>query len=225
MPYHDAMIKHFLALALALVALPSAALADPNDSAQAPSPLSPAQRQAMSSQMQAFRQKEMQMHQQLRSQILEAVSPGHRTAIADAIGQMVISASPDPAATAKQIDGVLSSAEQQRILSLHGAFVTRSQALMQQLHDQLSRQGAGSHGQWSNPPAHPMSMPGSNDAGNVVLMVLAHPSPMMGMPGMSGMPGMRGMGHGPGGPQAPGGPPPADGAPPDGPPPGAPPPP
>ncbi len=223
MSYHDAMTKHFLALALALVALPCAALADPNDSAQAPSPLSPAQRQAMSGQIQAFRQKEMQMHQQLRSQILEAVSPGHRTAIADAIGQMVISASPDPAATAKQIDGVLSSAEQQRILSLHGAFVTQSQALMQQLHDQLARQGASSHGQWSNPPGHTMPMSGANDAGNVVLMVLAHRSPtMMGMPGM---PGMRGMGHGPGGPQAPGGPPPADGAPPDGPPPGAPPPP
>ncbi|MGB8519299.1 MAG: hypothetical protein WCD38_03970, partial [Candidatus Tumulicola sp.] len=191
MSYHDAMTKHFLALALALVALPCAALADPNDSAQAPSPLSPAQRQAMSGQIQAFRQKEMQMHQQLRSQILEAVSPDHRTAIADAIGQMVISASPDPAATAKQIDGVLSSGEQQRILSLHGAFVTQSQALMQQLHDQLARQGASSHGQWSNRPAHPMSMPGANDAGNVVLMVLAHRSPMM-----MGMPGMPGMRHG-----------------------------
>ena len=159
------------------------------------------------------------MHQQLRSQILDALSPDHRTAVADAIGQMVISPSPDPAATAKQIDGVLSAAEQQRILSLHGTFVSQSRALMQQLHDQLARQGAGT-GPWSKQPSQPMSMPGENDAGNVVLMVLAHRSPMGG-----GMPGMHGMHGAPGGPQPPGAPPPSDGAPPPGgPPPGAPPP-
>ena len=200
------MTKHFLAIALALVALPAAALADPNGSAPAPSPLSPAQRQAIFSQIQAARQKEMQMHQQLRSQILDALSPGHRTAVADAIGQMVISPSPDPAATAKQIDGVLSSAEQQRILSLHSTFVSQSQALMQQLHDQLQRQGTSTHGPWTNAP-HATSMAGANDAGNVVLMVLAHRSSM-------GMPGMHGMRPRPGGPQPPGGPPPGEPPPP-----------
>jgi hypothetical protein len=213
MPYHNAMTKHFLAIALALVALPAAALADPTTSAQAPAPLTPAQRQAISSQRQAFFQKEMQMHQQLRTQILDALSPDHRTAVADAIGQMVIAASPDPAATAKQIDGLLSSGEQQRILSLHSAFVSQSQAMMQQLHDQLQQQGAGTHGNWAKTPP-PMQMPGGNDAGNVVLMVLAHRSPM-------GMPGMHGMRPRPDGPQpagegapAPGGPPPGEPPPP-----------
>jgi hypothetical protein len=212
------MTKHFLAIALALVALPAAALADPNGTTTAPSPLTPAQRQAISSQRRAFFQKEMQMHQQLRSQILDALSPDHRTAVADAIGQMVISASPDPAATAKQIDGLLSSGEQQRIVDLHSSFVSQSQTLMQQMRQQMQSQGAGTHGNWTSPPRS-APPPGANDAGNIVLRVLAQRAPMMGM-----MPG-HGSRWGPGGPQSSGAAPPPDGPPPDAPPGGPPPPP
>lgn len=218
MPYHDAMTKHVLALTLALVALPAIALADPNGAAPAASPLTPAQRQAISSQRRAFFEKAMQMHQQLRSQILDALSSDHRTAVADAIGQMVISASPDPAATAKQIDGLLSSGEQQRIVDLHNTFVTQSQALMQQMRQQMESQGAGAHGHWTSPPRS-APPPGFNDAGNIVLRVLAQRAPMMGM-----MPG-HGMRGGPGGPQTSGAAPPPGEPPPGGPPPGEPPPP
>lgn len=218
MPYYDAMTKHFLALALALVALPVAAQADPNGSAQAPSPPTSAQRQAMSSKRRAFFQKAMQMHQQLRSQIIDALSPDHRTAVADAIGQMVISASPDPAATAKQIDGLLSAGEQQRIVQLHQTFVSQSQALMQQMRQQMQSQGARAHGNWTAPPRG-TAPPGADDAGNIVLRVLAQRGPMM--MGMMPHHGMRG---GPGGPQPSGAAPPPGEAPPGGPPPDAPPP-
>jgi hypothetical protein len=210
------MTKPFLALTLALLALPVAALADPNDSAAAPSPLTPAQRQAISSQIQAARQKEMQMHQQLRSQILDTLTPDHRTAVANAIGAMVISASPDPAATAKQIDALLSPAEQQKIVSAHNAFVSQSQALMKQVHDQIAQGRPNSQWHGSETPHAMPAMPGANDAGTVVLMVLAHHGPMMGMMGV--MPRRGDWPMGPGGNQPPGGPPPG-GPPPDGPPP------
>jgi len=149
------------------------------------------------------------MHEQLRSQILAALTPDHRAAVASAIGDMVIAASPDPSATAKQIDGILSPGEQQKVVSLHETFVTQSQALMQQLHAQLARQGSGA--QWyATNASHPMMMmPGANDAGTVVLMVLSHHAPMgMGMiPGHGGMPMGAPGGQPPGGPP-PGGPPP-----------------
>jgi hypothetical protein len=103
------MKQLWLALAAGLLALPAAALADGDAPAvsTATPPLTAAQRQAISKTMQTFRDKEGQMHQQLRSQILGALSPEHRTAVAGAIGEMVIAENPDPAATAKQIDGVL----------------------------------------------------------------------------------------------------------------------
>src|SRR5579864_7251626 len=119
-----------LALAVGLLALPLAALADDNPppastTTTPAAALTPAQRQAISKTVQTFRDKERQMHQQLRAQILGALSPEHRTAVAGAIGEMVIAENPDPAATAKQIDGLLSSSEQQAILSAHTSFVNQ----------------------------------------------------------------------------------------------------
>ena len=193
------MTKYILALTLALVALPSITHAQTGDSAAAPAPVSPAQKQAMGAAIQAYRQKAMQMHEQLRTQILDVLSPDQRTAVANAIGQMVISPSPDPAVAAKQIDAVLTPDEQQKILAAHDNFVKQSQAMLQQLHAQFAHQ-APNAGHWTGAP-HPMpTMPGTNDAGNVVLMVLAHHSPLMDRGGMP-------MGPPPPGAQPPNGPP------------------
>jgi hypothetical protein len=202
------MKKLWITLALALVAMPLAALADGNDAAAAAPPtMTPAQRQAVMKTMQTFRDKERQMHQQMRSQILAALSPGHRTAVAGVIGEMVIAENPDPVAAAKQIDGILSPGEQQAILAAHTSFVTQSQQLMQQMHSQLqSEMPAGAQGHhWSNDGMHPPSNL-ANDAGGVLMMVLAHRAPM----------GMEMGDHHPG---MPGGPPPGDAPPPGGPPP------
>jgi len=192
------MKQALLALVLGLAMLPAVAIADPGDSAAPSAPLSPAQRQQRAAEFQAARQKAMQMHEQLRSQILGALSSDHRTAIANAIGEMAISASPDPAAAAKQIDGILSSSEQQKILELHGTFQKQMQTLMQQLHAQLARPSStnGANEQRTMP-----AMPAMNDAGNVLLMVLTHRPPMEMMHDHH-------MPMAPGGPQPPGGPPP-----------------
>lgn len=157
-----------------LAALPVATLAQTGDSAAAPAPMPPGQRQAMNSQMQAYREKAMQLHEQLRAQVLDAMSPDHRTAVASAIGEMAISAKPDPAATAKQIDAVLTPEEQQKIVALHDAFAKQNQAMMAQLHAQLTHQNPNMAARWNKP----IPMVGANDAGNVVLMVLTHRPPM-----------------------------------------------
>ena len=195
------MTKYILALTVALVALPSVTFAQTGDSAAAPAPISPAQKQAMGAAIQAYRQKAMQMHEQLRTQILDMLSPDQRTAVANAIGQMVISPSPDPAAAAKQIDAVLSPGEQQKILAAHDSVVKQTEAMLQQLHAQFAHQ-APNAGHWTGPPRPMPPMVGSDDAGNVVLMVLAHHGPTMmdhgGMP--MGPPGAQPPNGPPGGP-------------------------
>ncbi len=205
------MKKLWIALALALVAMPIAAWADGNDSAAAAPPsMTPAQRQAVMKTMQTFRDKERTMHQQMRSQILAALSPDHRTAVAGVIGEMVISENPDPVAAAKQIDGILSPGEQRAILAAHTSFVTQSQQLMQQMHAQLQSEmpaGAQGHRNWATSMRPPSNL--TNDAGGVLMMVLAHRAPM-GMEMSDHHPGDMDDHHSgmPAGPPPPGGPPP-----------------
>lgn len=123
------MKKSLLALALALSMIPITALADDN----APPNVTPAQRQAMHQTFERFMSQEMQLHQQMRWQILSALTPVHRRAVAATIGDLAIAANPDTAAAAKRIDSVLSPGERQRVISAHNAF--RSQSM--QLHDQM----------------------------------------------------------------------------------------
>lgn len=218
------MKKLWLALAFALVALPVAASAD--DSSAPPAPpappaagaagvpgrpaMTPAQRQAMFKAFNDFRTKETVLHKQLRTQIIGALSPAHRSAVAQAIGEMAVSASPDEDATAKRIDAILSSSERQAILSANTSFYDQSRALMQQMRSQVA----------SVMPSPPAGAPhrfvaavkGVNrmttDPGTLVLSVLSRPDPMHVM--FHGF-GMRGA---PGGPPDAAAPPPGDGAPP-----------
>jgi len=196
------MKRLWLALALALVAFPAMASADTPSAAAVPPgrpAMTPAQRQAMFKTFGEFRTKEMALHKQLRSQILGALSPAHRSAVAQVIGDLAVSASPDPGAAAKRIDGVLSSSEQQAILTAENSFRDQGRALMEQMRSQLASEMP------SPGPKAPRAMHGMGghnlmtaDAGTLLLTILSHPNPM-------GMMGMHGFGmHG--------GPPPQDGA-------------
>lgn len=195
----------WLALALALLAVPASAMAQDAPSAAAvPAPpphpqLTPAQRQAMFKTMSDFHDKEMQLHKQLRSQMLGALSPEHRTAVANVIGQLAISASPDPGAAAKQIDALLTPAEKQAITTAHTQFSDQSRTLMQQMMSQMKSEMP------SPPPGAPPhgTMMGQNwqkhnevvDPGTILLttlngggrmgMMMAHG---FGMPPGAGMP-------------------------------------
>lgn len=185
-----AMKNFSLALALTLAVLPVAALAQ--DATPQPAPparpvLSPAQRQAMQKTIQEIRTKEVDLHRQYRAQVLNALTPEHRAAVAQAIGDMAISETPDAAATAKRIDGILTPDERQKVLAAQSQFVQQSRAAMQQMHDQMQAVMPQHPAGWTHPgtsnghpgmPPEPARVAGRwqmpSDAGSILLAVLSH---------------------------------------------------
>jgi hypothetical protein len=172
------MNRTFLALALALSVIPVAALADDND---ARAQLTPAQRQAVQQTFQRFATQEEQLHQQMRFQILSALSPVHRRAVGATIGDLAIEANPDVTAAAKRIDALLSPGERQRVLAAHTAFFTQSRQLHDQMRSELrSEMPAGDHPpstKHDNDNAMTHMQP---DAGMVLLGMLSPHLHMMG---------------------------------------------
>jgi|SRR5579883_2524013 len=180
-----------LALALALGMMPLAAPAQ--DTNPPPTSMQPAmtdqQRQALRQTMESFAQQEMQLHQQMRSQILSSVSPVHLRAIAATIGELAIAPNPDMQAAAKHIDMVLSPAERQRVMQAAQSFATQSRQLHEQLRTQMQSMMPADHPDMMKPQNGMMQHP-PQDAGSMVLMALA-PHPMMDMmmhAHMGGMP-------------------------------------
>jgi len=187
------MSKSFFALAFALSLIPAGALAQ--DASAPPAP-SDAQRQQMRQTMQSFVQQEEQLHGQMRGQILSTLTPVHRRAIAAEIGELAISANPDPEATAKRIDSILSPGERSRIVAAHQAFATQSRALHEQMKAQIQQMmPAGHPGMGDHPMMGETMQRQMSDAGWIVLHALP--------PHSSGM-----MGHMMGGDHPQGGPPP-----------------
>lgn len=171
------MSKSFLALAFALSLIPAGALAQ---DASAPPASSDAQRQQMRQTMQSFIRQEEQLHEQMRSQVLSTLTPVHRRAIAAEIGELAVSANPDPEATAKRIDSLLSPGERSRIVAAHQTFATQSRALHDQMKAQLQQMMPAGHPGMGD---HPMMGEGMqremNDAGWIVLRALPPHSPGM----------------------------------------------
>jgi hypothetical protein len=190
----------FPALWLALLFVPAAASAQTPPSAPpaASSHGWPSRKNAS-----PFFQKDADLRRQFRSQALSALSTEHRTAVGNIIGAMAVSASPDPRAAAQRIDALLSDSERQAILSAKGSYDSQRRALGEQMRAQMAQQNGT-----AAPTPRPMRSPrpGSNDAGNVLMMAL--------MPGGPGSPGMRGRGMPPMPPNGmpPNGPPPDQGA-------------
>lgn len=128
------MKNAIVALSLALTLLPVSALAQ-----TAPSTvrsITPAQRQAMFQQFQQFHQREEQLHQQFRAQILGTLSADQRNQAANLIGQLAVSSNPDPRTAAAQLDSMLSQGQKQSILNAHNTFRAQSKAM----HEQMLRQ-------------------------------------------------------------------------------------
>jgi len=72
-----------------------------------------------------------QIHTTERTQILAALTPAHKTLLANVVGQLAITASPDYDAAAKRLDAALTPAERQTILNASQNARTRAEALMQ----------------------------------------------------------------------------------------------
>ncbi len=173
------MNRTILALALALGIAPIGALAqDANAPAQTTD-----QHQAMRQLFQQFGQQEAQLHQQMRVQMLSALTPVHRRAVGAAIGNLAIEASPDPQAAAKQLDAMLSPGERQRVIAAHTSFANQSRALHEQLRAQMQQNmPAGAHDGMKHGPMNGWMGNRAMDAGTLLLMGLT-PHPMMGMMG------------------------------------------
>lgn len=173
------MKNAFLALFLALALLPVAAMADDQGPPGGPS-LTPQQRQAMFQTFHTFMQKEEQLHQQFRAQILRTLTPAHRTAVADLFGQLAISSNPDPASAARQLDSILTQSERQQILSEAANFKASAKSLHEQLRSQMKSEFPA--------PPHPeqQQMRGgmeerhetAPDAGMILLRTLGEFKPM-----------------------------------------------
>jgi outer membrane translocation and assembly module TamA len=167
------MNKTILALVLALGIMPIGALAQESNSQPAPSA---DQKQAMRQTFERFAQQEMQLHQQMRSQILSSLTPVHLRYVAATIGQLAVAQNPDPEAAAKRLDQALSPGERQRILTAHTSFRQQSLALHEQMRSQLQSEMPAGHSDWSKHEDAGRTMP-QPDAGTVLLMSLS-PHPM-----------------------------------------------
>jgi len=82
--------------------------------------------------MQQLRAQFEQARLQTRARLLAALSPAHRTAVANIVGQLVLTANPNPRAAAQALDAVLAPAEKQSVVSIAEAERTSAKALMQQ---------------------------------------------------------------------------------------------
>ncbi len=86
------MNKSFFSLVLAVSMLPATALAQ---NTNAPPALTDQQKQAMRATFERYGAQEQQLHQQMRYQILSALTPVHRRELASLIGSLAIDPNPD----------------------------------------------------------------------------------------------------------------------------------
>jgi hypothetical protein len=179
------MNKSFFALALALSVLPVTALAQ---NTSGPPQLTDQQKQAMRATFDRYRAQEEQLHQQMRYQILAALTAVHRRELASLIGELAIEPNPDLRDAAARIDRALLSSERQRILAAHQTLETQSRQLHEQMRTELQSELPAGYPSWRGSGNRPMPQQSQLDAGAIVLMTLT-PHVQMGM-GWHGGPGM-----------------------------------
>ena len=169
------MKNSLLALALALGIMPIAALAQDTN---APPAMTDQQRQAMHQTFERFAQQEMQLHQQMRSQLLSSLSPVHLRVVGSTIGNLAIQQNPDMLAAARQIDRVLSPGERERVVAAHDTFRSQSRQLHEQMRSEMQSMMPAGHPEMK--PEGGRMQPPPQDAGTILLMALS-PHPMMEM--------------------------------------------
>jgi hypothetical protein len=183
-------------LSLGLLLSPSLAFAQESPAQPAPARTTPnAQMRAL---MEQARTQMVQIHAQARNQMLGSLSPAHRTAVANVIGQLAIAQNPNPALAARQIDAVLTQAEGQSILRTHAAAKAQMLTLRTQMRAQFeSSLTADQRAQMEAHRAqfaqqHPGGMnarPSSTDPGTILLRSLSPAGAGQWMHGGRGGPG------------------------------------
>jgi hypothetical protein len=160
--------------------LPSVALA------QSPPPVGPPPNPAAFKQL---HEKMEQIHRNLRSQVLGALTPAHRALLAHTVGDLAVAANPDPKAAAAKFDAALSASEKSAIQNAHKTAMTAMRQQMLAMRSQLHPQGPQPQHSTSMRKHHERHEP---SAGEIVLMVATMGEHPRGMPPFMGRPdGMR----------------------------------
>lgn len=132
-------MKNILAIAL-LGAM--AATAVPALSQSAPPTPNPQMRQ----QFEQMRTQMKQIHDAERAQMLNALTPQHKTLLATVVGRIATSVNPDVDGAAKQLDAALSSGEKQAVVSAAQTARTKERALFESMRSQLPSPPPGERG-------------------------------------------------------------------------------
>jgi hypothetical protein len=165
------MNKSIVALALALSVLPITAVAQDTNTSTPPQ-LTDQQKQAIHATFQRYGAQEQQLHQQMRYQILSALTAVHRRELASLIGDLAIEVNPDLQAAATRIDRALLSSERQRILAAQQSFETQSRQLRDQMRTELQSELPAGFPARNHGPRNGSRQPQQLDAGTIVLMTL-----------------------------------------------------
>jgi len=155
------MKRTFALAALCALLLPSVALA------QSAPPSMPMRHHDMAGMKQVFEQVE-KIHRAERAQVLAALSPAHRELLANIVGHMAISTTPDHKAAAARLDAALSPSEKSAVLAAHTSAMTQMRNAMHAMMAKRMPQpqgSAGPHPMWKHRERHKPT------AGEVVLMV------------------------------------------------------
>jgi hypothetical protein len=143
-------VKHQLQIAAAVLALAACgSIASAQTAQTAPAP---------SSRFGAMRQMHAQMRQietQARTQIIGSLTPAHRALLANVVGQLAISSTPDFRSAAQRLDAALSPNEKQAILSAETSARSQMRTAFQQMRSQMPPPPAG-----ASPPARAFGGPG-----------------------------------------------------------------
>lgn len=129
--------------------------------------------------MQQMREQMRQLHRQTRTQILAALSPQHRTMVANIVGGFAVASNPDPTSAARQIDAILSPGEKQAVLNVAAAARATMRNAMEAHRAQFvaslsADQRAQMQQHLQQHEAAEAARPQMADAGSVILKHLAH---------------------------------------------------
>jgi hypothetical protein len=118
---YDTVVKRIALVALAFVLAPVVGAAQQDAPPPGPPPDGAPMAAPNPQRMEAMRQVRRQMMQlrtQTRTQMLAALTPQHRTAIASVLGEAAVSPNPDPRVVAQRIDALLTRSEAQNVVNV-----------------------------------------------------------------------------------------------------------
>jgi hypothetical protein len=122
------------ALSLGFLLSPALVMADDATAQTGAPPEPPA---AMRQAMEQARTQMQQMNLQARQQMLASLTPAHRAALANIVGQLAISPNPNYQVAAQQIDRLLTQSEGQAILRTHTSLRAQQKVMMEQMRTQF----------------------------------------------------------------------------------------